>query len=363
MSLDSSRAGLLSLCGTLMGLAIIAVGLRFVTRRHYKLPVLADDWFAVFALLSYIGACICTFVAVHDKVFGYSSHDFTLEQTAAMAKTSSVSQIALDVLTNNTLAGVKLSAVFFYRRILCTNGQRAMNIATWATVTLVVLWLFVFQFLTGFQCGTHFSALWDGSYDQYCSLSFPFLYGLTISDFLLDVWILLLPIPSILTLHATLQRRLAIVAVFLIALIGLGASAARMAQYIKIELGGPAYLFHTDEDRLLTQAAYYLMLEAGAALIAVNLPPLKLSTISYEAGKMFRKARSFVELSILRHSSSSDVGRNPSAPPTRDTEGTSKPSSSQSRVEDSPYGLHQETELSFLKDPERQCQDNAKQYA
>ncbi|KAF2156106.1 hypothetical protein K461DRAFT_275197 [Myriangium duriaei CBS 260.36] len=47
-----------------------------------------------------------------------------------------------------------------------------------------------FQFLTGFQCGTHFSALWDGTYLKYCTISFPFLYGLVISDFLLDVWIL-----------------------------------------------------------------------------------------------------------------------------------------------------------------------------
>ncbi len=67
----------------------------------------------------------------------------------------------------------------------------------WVTIGVVILWLLVFQFLAGFQCGTHFSALWDGTYRQYCTLSFPFLYGLAVSDFLLDVWILALPIPGV----------------------------------------------------------------------------------------------------------------------------------------------------------------------
>ena len=75
--------------------------------------------------------------------------------------------------------------------------QSWFNIAIWITVIIVMLWLVVFQFLTGFQCGVHFSALWDGSYLQYCTISFPFLYGLAVSDFLLEVWILALPIPKV----------------------------------------------------------------------------------------------------------------------------------------------------------------------
>lgn len=113
---------------------------------------------------------------------------------------------------------------------------------TWVTIIVVILWLLVFQFLTGFQCGTHFSALWDGYYVQYCTISFPFLYGLVISDFLLDIWILVLPIPGvrqtsvysltvvwflaadvhiiqILRLHTTLQRKLSIIGIFLLAFV------------------------------------------------------------------------------------------------------------------------------------------------
>ncbi|KAI1654870.1 hypothetical protein F4813DRAFT_368741, partial [Daldinia decipiens] len=214
-----------------------------------------------------------------------------------MGKTDNVSQIVLDLLTNNTLACVKLSVLFFYRRIFCAGGKwTTFGVVTWVTIVVVVLWLLVFQFLTGFQCGTHFTALWDGSYVQYCTISFPFLYGLVISDFLLDVWILILPIPDILHLHTTLQRKLSIIAVFLLAFVGLGASIARMVQYIKIELGGPNYLLYTDHERLVTQSFFYTMLEAGIALIAVNLPSLRVFSASVEVGGLMRSVRSFIKL-------------------------------------------------------------------
>lgn len=148
-----------------------------------------------------------------------------------------------------SLACVKLSVLFFYRRIFCIRGLREWfrNVST-VTIAIVVLWLVVFQFLTGFQCGTHFSALWDGTYLQYCVLSFPFLYGLAVSDVILDVWILALPIPRIIQLHATRSKKLSIVGIFLLAFVGLGASIARMVEYIAIENGGPLYFIHHDQE-------------------------------------------------------------------------------------------------------------------
>ncbi|KAI1494127.1 hypothetical protein F5X96DRAFT_684848 [Biscogniauxia mediterranea] len=318
--LDSSKDGILALSGSLMVLSSIAVGLRFWARKKHKLSLMADDWIAVLALLSYIGASICVFTMVQNRVLGYSSHDFTPEQTETMGQTDNISQIALDVLTNTTLACVKLSALFFYQRIFCTGGKRSVFwTVTCVTIIIVILWLVVFQFLTGFQCGTHFSALWDGSYLQYCTISFPFLYGLVISDFLLDIWILVLPIPGILRLHTTSRRKLSIIGVFLLALVGLGASIARMVQYIKIELGGPDYLLYTDHERLITQSFFYTMFEGGMALIAVNLPSLWVFTISLRTEGIMRHMRSLIELPFLR-GSGTDIGLNALEVPT--TNGT-----------------------------------------
>ncbi|KAI0006530.1 hypothetical protein F4779DRAFT_596223 [Xylariaceae sp. FL0662B] len=315
--------------------------------------------------ISYIGSAIYVITMVHNKVLGYSSHDFTAEELQAMGKTDMVSEISLDVLTNTTLAFVKLSALFFYRRIFCSAGGRltAFNAATWATIVVVVLWLLVFQFLAGFQCGTHFSALWDGSYLQYCTISFPFLYGLVISDFLLDVWILALPIPSILRLHTTPQRKLSIIGIFLLALVGLGASIARMVQYIKIELGGPDYLLHTDYQRLITQSFFFTMFEAGMALIAVNLPSLRVFSVSLKPAELINSMRSLLDSSFpwSGHSGSDIVAQNSVETPAAGTIGILKTVSfSTIRPSGSSNGMSQDlplTSIGFIGDTDTQRQN------
>jgi hypothetical protein len=117
------------------------------------------------------------------------------------------------------------------------------------SIVVVIVWLVVFQFLTGFQCGIHFSALWDGTYEEYCTLSFPYLYGFAISDFLLDIWILVLPVPRVLRLQVSLSKKLAVLGVFLLTFIGVFASGARMLQYIESEKDGPSYFITHDEER------------------------------------------------------------------------------------------------------------------
>lgn len=103
------------------------------------------------------------------------------------------------MLTIICLACSKASALFFYRRVFCTGPGRLLNKILIASIIVVGLWVVAFEVLTGFQCHTHFSALWDGTYMKYCTISFPFLHGLAISDVLLDIWILAVPIPLVRT--------------------------------------------------------------------------------------------------------------------------------------------------------------------
>ncbi|KAK0618066.1 hypothetical protein B0T17DRAFT_601028 [Bombardia bombarda] len=337
---DSSKDSVLALGGALMGLSMITVGLRFWTRKHQQIPLMADDWTALLAMLAYIGACITVFVMVHNKVLGYSTYDFTPEQLSAMARTDLESEIVLGVFTTTTLACVKLSALFFYRRVFCYNtGEKrtVFSTLTWITIAIVVVWLVVFQFLTGFQCGTHFSALWDGTYLQYCTISIPFLYGIAISDVLLDIWILLLPIPGITRLNTSWARKLSIIGVFLIALIGLD------------------YLY-TDPERLVTQSFFYTMLESGIALIAVNLPSLRVFPISLKTREILRSVRSLIELSFIRGSSTNVAGSDPEAP--RSATGVStkkegKAASVSTRPSASSHGQHQDFASSHQQQQEQ----------
>ena len=104
-------------------------------------------------------------------------------------------QLAFNLLSVAGLGFCKMSALFFYKRIFCVGGRKAIfNTIVLISIVIVALWLVAFEFTVGFQCGVHFSAQWEGTAAKYCKIVFPMLLGLTISDFLLDIWVLGLPI-------------------------------------------------------------------------------------------------------------------------------------------------------------------------
>ncbi|KAF3767962.1 hypothetical protein M406DRAFT_355782, partial [Cryphonectria parasitica EP155] len=217
---SESKDGILAVSGSLLGLSTLVVGLRLCARKQQNARLMTDDALAVLSLVAFVGTAACTFLMVKHKTVGYPSTDFTVAEELAVAEIAAKLNVAWDVLGLTSLACIKLSALFFYRRVFCIHGwleAQWFSIATFVTIVLVVLWDVVFSFLPGFQCGTHFSALWDGTYETYCTISFPYLYGLAVSDFLLDVWILFLPIPRILQLHATASQKSGFIGVFALA--------------------------------------------------------------------------------------------------------------------------------------------------
>ncbi|KAK8002042.1 hypothetical protein PG991_014264 [Apiospora marii] len=352
---DTSKDGLLALCFSMMILPIIAIGLRFSARKQQRVPLMADDWTATVALVSHIGATICMLKMVHHQGLSHASLDLTPEQIAAGDETERVLRILVGVLIRCTLAFVKLSAVFFYRRIFCSSGRLGIfNILTWSTIVLVALWLLVFEFLLVFQCG---SGSWRhkmGSFSQTCTLVLPSVVGFSISDFILDIWILALPIRGILRLHTTLQRKLSIVGIFLLASVGLGASTVRMVISIRIQLGDVAFLFNTDPENRLSQMAFYAMLECGMALIAINLPSLRVLVGSPNMTKLAEMARSMLQLSFLCDNHS-DSGPNHSSVRNNDD----AKSFQSSRIDPAegtevPSNDYLQVRLSFLEDLEGQ---------
>ena len=109
--------------------------------------------------------------------------------------------IVFDLFSTTTLGCTKISALLFFRRIFCTPSHRTFfAYLTLITIIIVALWTVAFNILTGLACGTHFSALWTSrqDYTKYCrKTSWGFLLGLAVSDFVLDIWILSLPLPQV----------------------------------------------------------------------------------------------------------------------------------------------------------------------
>jgi hypothetical protein len=95
---------------------------------------------------------------------------------------------------------IKLSVIFFYRRLFVLNYRSAFNYLTWAAVVITIIWTISFLFSFIFTCGTHISAYWGSleSEEKYCGQGgFTLENAFYISDFITDVLILCLPIPMV----------------------------------------------------------------------------------------------------------------------------------------------------------------------
>lgn len=99
------------------------------------------------------------------------------------------------------LGCIKLGALFFYRRIFSTgNGLGSFNTVLYLCMTIIVLWTIAMTVMNALQCGSHVSALWTtevSAYLEYCIYAFPFLTGFAISNFLLDLLVLAVPLPKV----------------------------------------------------------------------------------------------------------------------------------------------------------------------
>ncbi|RAL65497.1 hypothetical protein DID88_001063 [Monilinia fructigena] len=227
----TSHQGLLALGSSLLALSVVSVILRFYSRRIQKEPLKIDDWIMIPCLLLLGGSCGTAFYGVNRKILGYPTPSDN-ELVIATAATASKLYFTFDLFSVLTLGCVKISALFFYYRIFCEHGRR--NVFGFLVIISIVV--------------------------------------MSISDFLLDFWIISLPIPQILKIKTSLSRRLAIIGVFLLAFVGFGACIARLAVFVELDRL-PATV-KVDSRLTNTKSIFLSLLELGLSCIAVNIPSL-----------------------------------------------------------------------------------------
>ncbi|KJZ72069.1 hypothetical protein HIM_08524 [Hirsutella minnesotensis 3608] len=327
---DRGRANLLALSIVLFGLSLIVVTLRFGARRRQKVPKKADDYLVLPALVSHPSSK--TVDLDRSKISIEPSVNNTDRPPSWVAASAfGTSQMGLTLMSIISLGCTKASILFFYQRIFCVASRTAIySITISVSIGLVLVWMVAMEIFTAFQCHIHFNAIWDGTQLKYCDLSYPAMEGLAISDFLLDIWVLILPIypvcepnspPSlhllnslsllkylfsitkklathqIMKLHTTTSRKISIAAIFLLACVGVAASIARMVIIIKMVQTGLKKI-HTSGDPVQNQSRimFYWILEMGISLVAVNLPSIWMVFSSVAPEAILRSIRSVISL-------------------------------------------------------------------
>ncbi|CAG8979098.1 hypothetical protein HYALB_00000229 [Hymenoscyphus albidus] len=252
------RNGLIALSTVLPVLSTEIIGLRFWVRLKKRATLEFDDWVQFPSLLLY-----------------------------------AIQHIQILALTL-----IKLSALAFYRRIFCAVKPSPLNYIIWTLIGLCVAWAIAFVSFYAASCGSHPQATWQGIFPfiQYCLvLSEKFEESFAISDFILDTLVLVVPLPSIWSLKITQGRKIGLTGVFMLALIGYGASTARLVIFVRL---ANAFRRTAAPDIQLqdSEAVWFSMLETGFALIAVNLPSLWGLISQFSPESIIRSVRSLISL-------------------------------------------------------------------
>ena len=105
------------------------------------------------------------------------------------------------------LATIKFSILFFYRRIF---RGRAFDIANWVLIGVVGAWAVTFVIAILAACGTSIAANFQtlGALKEECVDTFDILIALAVSDVVVDLAILFMPIPLVSSLSASVKRTL-----------------------------------------------------------------------------------------------------------------------------------------------------------
>lgn len=87
----------------------------------------------------------------------------------------------------------KLSVLFFYRQIFV---GKAFNICSWTLIAMCALWTIFSFFFDLLQCGSHVEYLYSSAANvaSHCLSGEKIALPLAITDFLTDLFILVLPL-------------------------------------------------------------------------------------------------------------------------------------------------------------------------
>ncbi|KAI1209955.1 uncharacterized protein F4807DRAFT_425033 [Annulohypoxylon truncatum] len=176
------------------------------------------------------------------------------------------------------LGCTKASFLLFYRRIFSVNTtvDRFLIVIT----VLVSLWTVGFFSTTIFECGLDFWVLWGTNSSaknitSHCVNTQHFSLAFGVTDFITDVVIIGIPVPLIWRLSLSTTKKIAIISVFLLGAVTIGASLTRLLVITRDVHADVTYNPYEDQILVITEYLYWGMIECGIGVFAACLPTLR----------------------------------------------------------------------------------------
>ncbi|CAI7668047.1 unnamed protein product [Penicillium palitans] len=207
---DGNRQpGLIALCVLMLLLAVISVALRCWSiwgSRNHKFGY--DDAFAILTLPFIIAEFSLGFYWIS---LGLGRHSATLPVSNQLVGPKII--FAAAYLYDLCITLPKLSVLCFYYRVL-RRGATWVPPTLWAVGALCVCWLIGSGLLTTFQC-TPIDAAWEAVPDSRCFTQWKFFTATAAPSAMLDLIILLIPLPLLWSLHMTKAKKAMLIGLFI----------------------------------------------------------------------------------------------------------------------------------------------------
>ncbi|KAF9252387.1 hypothetical protein LCP9604111_2383 [Penicillium roqueforti] len=216
---------LLIINGTVTGLAALIVGLRTISRIFIVKMFGLDDWIMVTATVL---AIVNVVVAGLGVRYGTGKHKWDLVKADVLpsAKIRYVTHIIYTLISGL----IKVSICLLYLRVF--PNIRVICLGTIALVTAMSVAIIL---ATIFQC-TPVNAVFDEQkYEHHtCFASIPFWYAGAALSLVTDIWILLLPLRTVLGLHLKTSKKFAVAALLSLGSFACIASIVRIVYIVKL---------------------------------------------------------------------------------------------------------------------------------
>ncbi|KAF4445629.1 integral membrane protein [Fusarium austroafricanum] len=256
---------------TTWAIATICVPLRFFARRLKGYPLWIDDWLALFSL-------VCASVAVWVIIGYVVPHGTGKHIWVAPAQAMKVWAIGIfigEIAYSLTLSAVKWSILAFYWRIF--GSTYLIRVPIWTLLGLVTAWCIAVLGVIIFQCSPP-RALWERfdpvspmPPDEFvCDIDAnKFFYGNSIPSIITDIFIILLPLPSIIKLQLPILQKVAVVFIFTLGAFVTIISIIRLVFILNLDLKSPDVTWN------ITNTLIWSYVETNIAIVCCRLPSLK----------------------------------------------------------------------------------------
>lgn len=193
-------------------LALLAVGLRLLTKIYTKAAWAHDDSWAVMSLAALFAWLGVEFWGIFSGGGGANIETIILASEFATLRNYLKSLYTLSPIYGLTITLARLSILYLYRRIFSVGPFRQISLAV---IIICVVWWMVFTITTLIPCRP-VKKFWQPQVAGSCYNFDEFFLGIAVIDVILDTVVLTLPIRMIVRLQMSYQRKVMLCFVFLL---------------------------------------------------------------------------------------------------------------------------------------------------